>query len=171
MSSGPFGWIPQSAPPPLRPLACPHGTESLRPSGFPGRETRTPGRKGRIAEGLLAWLGYTGRSSYAPPSANRKYAGEKLDPQGAGQEQGVDAVLNSRIQREADRVRLTVHLIRVRDGEQLWAESRDKEITNIFALEDALSERVAQSIRLKLTGEETRRLTKCATEKPDTYEA
>jgi tetratricopeptide (TPR) repeat protein len=59
----------------------------------------------------------------------------------------------------------------VRDGEQLWGETFDKESTNLFALEDALSERVAQSIRLQLTGEETRRLTKRTTEKPDAYEA
>ncbi len=93
-----------------------------------------------------------------------------MDRQGAGHEQGVDAVLDGCIQREADRLRLTGQLIPVRDGEQVWAESFDKEFTNIFALEDALSERVAQSIRLKLTGEETRRLTKRAMEKPDAYE-
>ncbi len=96
---------------------------------------------------------------------------KELSPQAAGQEQGVDAVLDGRIQREADRVRLTVQLIRVRDGVQLWGETFEKEFTNIFALEDALSERVAQSIRLKLTGEETRRFTKRATERPDAYEA
>jgi DNA-binding winged helix-turn-helix (wHTH) protein/TolB-like protein/Tfp pilus assembly protein PilF len=124
-----------------------------------------------MADALITRLGNTGKIIVRPTSAIQKYAGKKLDPRGAGQEQGVDAVLDGRIQREADRVRLTVQLIRVRDGEQLWAESFDKEFTNIFALEDALSERVAQSIRLKLTGEETRRLTKRATEKPDAYEA
>ena len=124
-----------------------------------------------MADALITRLGNTGKIIVRPTSAIQKYAGGKLSPQAAGQEQGVDAVLDGRIQREADRVRLTVQLIRVRDGEQLWAESFDKEFTNIFALEDALSERVAQSIRLKLTGEETRRLTKRATEKPDAYEA
>jgi DNA-binding winged helix-turn-helix (wHTH) protein/TolB-like protein len=124
-----------------------------------------------MADALITRLGNTGKIIVRPTSAIQKYASEKLSPQAAGQEQGVDAVLDGRIQRDADRVRLTVQLIRVRDGEQLWAESFDKEFTNIFALEDALSERVAQSIRLKLTGEETRRLTKRATERPDAYEA
>jgi TolB-like protein/DNA-binding winged helix-turn-helix (wHTH) protein len=124
-----------------------------------------------MADALITRLGNTGKIIVRPTSAIQKYAGGKLSPQAAGQEQGVDAVLDGRIQREADRVRLTVQLIRVRDGGQLWAESFDKEFTNIFALEDALSERVAQSIRLKLTGEETRRLTKRATERPGAYEA
>ena len=124
-----------------------------------------------MADALITRLGNTGKIIVRPTNAIQKYAGEELNPQAAGKEQAVDAVLDGRIQREADRVRLTVQLIRVRDGEQLWAETFDKEFTNIFALEDALSERVAQSIRLKLTGEETRRFTKRATERPDAYEA
>jgi DNA-binding winged helix-turn-helix (wHTH) protein/TolB-like protein len=124
-----------------------------------------------MADALITRLGNTGKIIVRPTSAIQKYAAEQLSPQAAGQEQGVDAVLDGRIQREADRVRLTVQLIRVRDGVQLWGESFDKEFTNIFALEDALSERVAQSVRLKLTGEETRRFTKRSTERPDAYEA
>jgi TolB-like protein/DNA-binding winged helix-turn-helix (wHTH) protein len=124
-----------------------------------------------MADALITRLGNTGKIIVRPTSAIQKYAAESLSPQAAGVEQGVDAVLDGRIQQEADRVRLTVQLIRVRDGVQLWGETFDKEFTNIFALEDALSERVAQSIRLKLTGDETRRFTKRATERPDAYEA
>jgi TolB-like protein/Flp pilus assembly protein TadD len=124
-----------------------------------------------MADALITRLGNTGKIIVRPTNAIQKYAGEELNPQAAGKEQSVDAVLDGRIQREGDRVRLTVQLIRVRDGEQLWAETFEKAFTNIFALEDALSERVAQSIRLKLTGEETRRFTKRATERPDAYEA
>jgi DNA-binding winged helix-turn-helix (wHTH) protein/TolB-like protein len=124
-----------------------------------------------MADALITRLGNTGKIIVRPTSAIQKYAAENLSPQAAGLEQGVDAVLDGRIQQEADRVRLTVQLIRVRDGVQLWGETFDKEFTNIFALEDALSERVAQSIRLKLTGDETRRFTKRVTERPDAYEA
>src|ERR1022692_4806789 len=124
-----------------------------------------------MADALITRLGNTGKIIVRPTSAIQKYAVQELSPQAAGQEQGVDAVLDGRIQREADRVRLTVQLIRVRDGAQLWGETFDKEFTNIFALEDALSERVVQSIRLQLTGEETRRFNKRSTERPDAYEA
>jgi DNA-binding winged helix-turn-helix (wHTH) protein/TolB-like protein/Flp pilus assembly protein TadD len=124
-----------------------------------------------MADALITRLGNTGKIIVRPTNAIQRYAGKDLSPQAAGREQGVDAVLDGRIQREKDRVRLTVQLIRVRDGVQLWGETFDKEFTDIFALEDALSERVAQSIRLKLTGEETRRFTKRSTERPDAYEA
>jgi DNA-binding winged helix-turn-helix (wHTH) protein/TolB-like protein/Flp pilus assembly protein TadD len=124
-----------------------------------------------MADALITRLGNTGKIIVRPTNAIQKYVGADLSPQAAGREQGVDAVLDGRIQREADRVRLTVQLIRVRDGVQLWGETFDKEFTDIFALEDALSERVAQSIRLKLTGEQSRRFTKRSTERPDAYEA
>jgi DNA-binding winged helix-turn-helix (wHTH) protein/tetratricopeptide (TPR) repeat protein len=124
-----------------------------------------------MADALITRLGNTGKVIVRPTSAIQKYAEKELSPQAAGLEQGVDAVLDGRIQRGADRVRLTVQLIRVRDGVQLWGESFEKEDTDIFALEDSLSERVAQSIRLKLTGEETRRFTKRSTGKPKAYEA
>jgi DNA-binding winged helix-turn-helix (wHTH) protein/TolB-like protein len=124
-----------------------------------------------MADALITRLGDTGKIIVRPTSAIQKYSRQEQSPQAAGLEQGVDAVLDGRIQREADRVRLTVQLIRVRDGAKLWGETFDKQFTNIFALEDALSERVAHSIRLKLTGEETRRLTKRSTERPDAYEA
>ena len=124
-----------------------------------------------MADALITRLANTGKIIVRPTSAIQKYSRQELSPQAVGLEQGVDTVLDGRIQREVGHVRLTVQLIRVRDGVQLWGESFDKEFTNIFALEDALSERVAQSIRLKLNGEETRRFNKRSTEKPDAYEA
>jgi TolB-like protein len=124
-----------------------------------------------MADALITRLGDTGKIIVRPTSAIQKYAGQEVSPQAAGREQGVDAVLDGRIQREDDHVRLTVQLLRVGDGVQIWGETFDKEFTNIFALEDALSERVAQSIRLKLDGEETRRLTKRSTQNPEAYEA
>jgi DNA-binding winged helix-turn-helix (wHTH) protein/TolB-like protein/Flp pilus assembly protein TadD len=124
-----------------------------------------------MADALITRIGNTGKIIVRPTTSIQKYDGSGVTPQTAGVEQGVDAVLNGTIQQEHDRVRLTVQLIRVRDGVQLWGETFDEKFTNIFALEDALSERVARSVRLKLTGEETRRLTKRSTERPEAYEA
>jgi DNA-binding winged helix-turn-helix (wHTH) protein/TolB-like protein/tetratricopeptide (TPR) repeat protein len=124
-----------------------------------------------MADALITRIGNTGKIIVRPTTSIQKYDGAGVIPQSAGVEQGVDAVLNGTIQRELDRVRLTVQLIRVRDGVQLWGETFDEKFTNLFALEDSLSERVARSIRLKLTGEETRRLTKRSTDRPEAYEA
>jgi DNA-binding winged helix-turn-helix (wHTH) protein/TolB-like protein/lipoprotein NlpI len=124
-----------------------------------------------MADAVITKLANTGRITVRPTSAIQQYAGTHLSPQEIGREQGVDAVLDGRIQRDSDRVRLTVQLIRVRDGLQLWADTFDRKFTDVFALEDALADLAAQSIRLKLTGAETLKFTKRSTENPAAYEA
>ena len=124
-----------------------------------------------MADTVITKLASTGKITVRPTSAIQQYAGTHLSLQAIGREQGVDAVLEGRIQRDGGRVRVTVQLIRVQDGVQLWADTFDRQFTDVFALEDALADMAAQSIRLKLTGEETRRFTKRSTERPDAYEA
>lgn len=124
-----------------------------------------------MADAVITRLANTGRITVRPTSAIQQYAGTRLTPQQVGHEQGVDAVLDGRIQRDADRVRVTVQLIRVQDGVQLWADTFDRKFTDVFALEDALADMAAQSIRLKLTGAETLKFTKRSTENPEAYEA
>lgn len=124
-----------------------------------------------MADAVITKLASTGKITVRPTSAIQQYAGTNLSLQAIGREQGVDAVLEGRIQRDGGRVRVTVQLIRVRDGVQLWGDTFDRKFTDVFALEDALADMAAQSIRLKLTGEESRRFTKRSTELPDAYEA
>jgi len=124
-----------------------------------------------MADAVITKLASTGKITVRPTSAIQQYAGTHLSLQAIGREQGVDAVLEGRIQRDGGRVRVTVQLIRVQDGVQLWANTFDRQLTDVFALEDALADMAAHSIRLKLTGEETRRFTKRSTERPDAYEA
>lgn len=124
-----------------------------------------------MADAVITKLASTGKITVRPTSAIQQYAGTHLSLPAIGREQGVDAVLEGRIQRDGGRVRVTVQLIRVQDGVQLWADTFDRQFTDIFVLEDALADMAAQSIRLKLTGEESRRFTKRSTERPDAYEA
>jgi DNA-binding winged helix-turn-helix (wHTH) protein/TolB-like protein len=124
-----------------------------------------------ISDAVTTKLGNTRKIVIRPTSAMARYVGAARDPEAAGREQKVDAVLDGRIQRAGDRIRLTVQLIRVSDGGQMWGDTFDEKYTNIFAVEDAVSEQVARSIRLELTGEEQKRLTQRATENSAAYEA
>lgn len=124
-----------------------------------------------MADAVITKLANTGKIIVRPTSAIQQYAGNRPTPQSVGREQRVDAVLEGRIQFDGTRVRVTVQLVRAKDGMQLWADTFDKQFTDIFALEDSLSEAAAQSIRLQLTGEENRRFTKRSTESPSAYEA
>jgi len=124
-----------------------------------------------ISDAVTTKLGNTRKIVIRPTSTMTRYVGAARDPAAAGREQKVDVVLDGRIQRSGDRIRLTVQLIRVSDGGQMWGDTFDEKYTNIFAVEDAVSEQVARSIRLELTGEEQKRLTQRATENGAAYQA
>jgi DNA-binding winged helix-turn-helix (wHTH) protein/TolB-like protein/Tfp pilus assembly protein PilF len=123
------------------------------------------------ADALITRLGSIDSIVVRPTSAMDKYRNSALSAVEIGRKQEVDAVLDGRIQREGDRIRLTVQLLRVRDGTALWADSFDEKVTNIFALEDEISERVAQSLRLRFSREEVKRIRRKPTDNPDAYEA
>jgi TolB-like protein/DNA-binding winged helix-turn-helix (wHTH) protein/tetratricopeptide (TPR) repeat protein len=124
-----------------------------------------------MADALITKLGGTGKIATRPTRAIQKYQNMSQDPRAAGREQRVDVVLDGSIQRAGDRVRVTARLIRVADGMQLWADTFDAEFTNLFAVEDTVSARVASSIRLELTGKQKERLSRRPTSSSGAYES
>lgn len=122
-------------------------------------------------DALITKLGNVGKIIVRPTSATEQYRNSALSPEAAGKQQGVDAVLDGRIQREGERLRLTVQLVRVRDGAELWADTFDEKYTNIFTLEDEVSARVVRSLRLRLTDADVKRITKRPTENALAYQA
>ena len=103
-------------------------------------------------------------------STVRKYADLQEDPVAAGRELQVEAVLDGSIQRVGDRVRVTVRLLNVQDGTSMWADKFDEPFTNIFALQDSISQRVAAALPLNLSGEEKARLSRHDTENTEAYQ-
>jgi DNA-binding winged helix-turn-helix (wHTH) protein/TolB-like protein/Flp pilus assembly protein TadD len=106
-----------------------------------------------------------------PTSAVFKYTGRDHDPLAAGRELGVDAVLDGTVQHSGDRVRVTVQLISLREGRTLWSAKFDEQFTNIFAVQDSISEQVALALALQLTVDERKQLTKRYTENTEAYQS
>jgi DNA-binding winged helix-turn-helix (wHTH) protein len=104
-----------------------------------------------------------------PLNAVRKYADFNQDAQLAGRELGVDSVLEGSLQHSGNKVRVTVRLLNVSNGAALWAGTFDEEMTDIFALQDAISERVVQALALELSTDDRMRLTKHFTENIKAY--
>lgn len=123
-----------------------------------------------MADTLIARLSNIRQISVRPVSAVRKYAGLEQDALAAGREQKVDAVLEGNLQRSGENLRVTVRLMRLRDGSSLWAGQFDEKFTNIFAVQDSIAERVAGILALTLTGQEKERLKKQYTEDTEAYE-
>ena len=124
-----------------------------------------------MADSLITKLGSLRQITVRPLSAVRRYTDVEQDAVKAGRELHVDSVLEGHIQRLQDRIRVSVSLRRVRDGQQLWADRFDEQWTSIFAAQDVVSQQVAAALALALTGEEHRQLTKRYTENPEAYGA
>jgi DNA-binding winged helix-turn-helix (wHTH) protein/TolB-like protein/Flp pilus assembly protein TadD len=98
-----------------------------------------------------------------------KYRDVEMDPLAIGREQNVDMLLEGKVQRSGDNVRVSVQLVRVRDGLPLWADNFDERFTNIFSVQDSISLRVAQALALKLSGEQEQLLAKRYTHNIEAY--
>ena len=122
-----------------------------------------------LADALITRLSNVKQVIVRPTSAVRDLAGE--DPLAAGRKLRVTAVLDGTIQRRDESVRVTVQLVSIRDRAALWAAKFDEKFTNIFAIEDSISEQVARALAVKLTAEEQAELAKRYTEKTLAYQA
>jgi TolB-like protein len=80
-----------------------------------------------------------------PTSAVARYSSPEQDILEAGRELRVSAVLDGRVQRVDGRVRVAVQLVSVEEGATLWAEKFDERWTDIFTLQDSISEQAAAS--------------------------
>ena len=123
-----------------------------------------------MADTLIARLSGIRDIIVRPMSSVRKYADSRLDVLAAGRELGVESVLEGSLQHRAHRVRVTVRLLKVSNGASLWAGIFDEEMTDIFALQDVISEKVAQALSLELSKEDKARLVKHYTRSSRAYQ-
>jgi len=140
---------------PFKPLAADSSDESLEMG---------------MADTLITRLSNVRQLIVRPTSAVRKYTAVDNDELAAGKEQRVDAVLEGTIQKASDKIRVTVRLVRVADGSLLWADQFDEKFTNLFAVQDSISERVAGALAVRLTGDERESLTKHHTANTEAYQ-
>ena len=124
-----------------------------------------------MTDTLIAKLSNLRQISVRPTSSVIKYAAQSLDAHSVGRELGVDLVLEGTVQRADDRIRVTVQLVDVRDRNPLWAQSFEERITAIFAVQDSISEKVAQTMLVKLNRDEQEQLRKRETENVEAYQA
>jgi DNA-binding winged helix-turn-helix (wHTH) protein/TolB-like protein/thioredoxin-like negative regulator of GroEL len=124
-----------------------------------------------MADALITKLSNIREINIRPTSAVRKYGAQGQDPVSAGRELRVEAVIEGSVQRVGEQVRVTVQLVSVRDGTPLWAEKFDEQFTDIFAVQDRISEQVARALMLRLSVEERAGLHKRYTENAEAYQA
>ena len=86
------------------------------------------------------------------------YKGKSVNAQQVGKELGVRYILEGSVQKAADRVRITAQLIDAITGYHLWSENYDRDLSDIFALQDEITLKIMSALRIKLTWGEQARL-------------
>lgn len=123
-----------------------------------------------MADTLIARLSSIRKVIVRPISAVRKYTEIDQDSLAAGRKLGVESILEGSIQRWGDYIRVTVRLMNVASGAALWAGTFDEKFSDIFSVQDAIAERVAAALAIKLGDEDRQRLTRRHTDNAEVYE-
>ena len=105
-----------------------------------------------MADTLIARLSNMPGVVLRPLSTVRKFSAPDQDPQIAGRELGADVVLDGTIQRNGEKIRVNVRLTDVGTGESLWGGTFDEQYRDIFSVQDTISTKVAEALRVRLSG-------------------
>jgi TolB-like protein/Tfp pilus assembly protein PilF len=84
---------------------------------------------------------------------------------------GVAHILEGRVQKSGDAVRVNVQLIKAANDSHLWADTFDRKLTDLFSVESEVAKAIADQLRAKLTGQEEQAITARPTENPQAYDA
>jgi serine/threonine-protein kinase len=122
---------------PFKPLVAEHRNEALELG---------------LADTLISELSGNEEIVVRPLSAIRRYNALEQDSLAAARELGVESVLDGTIQTWGDRIRISAKLIRTSDGKQLWSGQFDEKFTDLFVVQDTISEKVAAALKIRFGG-------------------
>jgi DNA-binding winged helix-turn-helix (wHTH) protein/TolB-like protein len=103
-----------------------------------------------MADSLIMELSRSPHLIVRPFNTTRRFAAVDQDPLEAGRQLAVEAVVDGTVQIADDRVRASARLLRTADGRQLWAGKFDEQFSNIFEVQDAIAQRVAGALQIRL---------------------
>jgi len=104
-------------------------------------------------------------------ASTQQYQSEPGNLSEIAKQLGVANILEGTVQRAADQVRVNVHLVNAQTGSQLWAETYDRKLSDIFVVESEIAKGIAESLQAKLTGREEQALAAKPTNNPEAYDA
>jgi DNA-binding winged helix-turn-helix (wHTH) protein/TolB-like protein/Flp pilus assembly protein TadD len=124
-----------------------------------------------MADAVITKLSNLRQLTVLPTSSIFKYAGREHDPVAAGRELGVQAVVDGTVQHIEGRIRITVRLIRVADGQPVWSGKFDEQFTSILDVQDSMSDKIAQALVSKTSRAEGTQLAALGTNSIEAHQA
>ena len=123
-----------------------------------------------MADAVISRLSKLQEIVVRPTSSVFRYTDNPASAVQAGQELGVEAVLEGTTQCDGKRLRFSVQLVRVADGKSLWAESFQEDISDIFAVQDSISAKVSMALSINLTKQQEKLLEQRTTNSTDAFQ-
>ena len=135
-------------------------------SGDPETEYLSDG----ITESIINSLSRLPKLRVVPRSTVFRYKGQTLDPQAVGRELKVRAVLGGRVLQRGEMLVIGTELIDTVEHAQLWGERYNRKMAEIFAIEDEIAKKISEGLRIRLSGDEEKRLAKRFTQDTKAYQ-
>jgi TolB-like protein len=99
-----------------------------------------------------------------------RYKGQEADAQAAGRDLKVQAVLTGRMVQRGDTLSISAEFVDVRDNSHIWGERYDRRLSDILAVQEEIARQISEKLRLRLSGEDQKRLAKHYTENTEAYQ-
>jgi TolB-like protein/tRNA A-37 threonylcarbamoyl transferase component Bud32 len=122
-----------------------------------------------IAEELINGLAQIEGLRVAARTSAFQFKSRDVDVRRIGKELGVESVLEGSVRKAGDRLRVTAQLVSVSDGYHLWSEKYDRDLEDIFAIQDEISLSIVEKLRGKLLKEERSKLVRRYTDDEEAY--
>jgi TolB-like protein/Flp pilus assembly protein TadD len=135
-------------------------------SGDPETEYLSDG----ITESIINSLSRLPKLRVIPRSTVFRYKGQTLDPQAVGRELKVRAVLGGRVRQRGEMLVIGTELIDTVEQAQLWGERYNRRMAEILAIEDEIAKKISEGLRIRLSGDEEKRLAKRFTQDTKAYQ-
>jgi TolB-like protein/Tfp pilus assembly protein PilF len=122
-----------------------------------------------IQDDILTNLAKIGDLKVISRTSVMPYRGKEKNVREIGKALGVSTILEGSVRKSGNRVRVNVQLINAVNDEHLWAEDYDRELTDVFAIQTDLAQKIAHELRAKLSPAEKVQLTRKPTENGEAY--
>ncbi|MEO8766306.1 MAG: adenylate/guanylate cyclase domain-containing protein [Ginsengibacter sp.] len=123
-----------------------------------------------IAEEILNSLSHVTDLKVAGRTSSFQFKGKNVDLRELGHKLGVSTVLEGSVRKQHNRLRVTVQLINVADGFHLWSEKYDRDMDDIFAVQDEVALSVTEKLKITLLEGERALFSKPRTESKEAYD-
>ena len=124
-----------------------------------------------VSESLINSLSQLQRLRITARTTAFRYKGREIDPQQVGRELNVRAVLMGRVRQVGDTMNIQVDLVDATTGAQLWGEEYNRKLSDILAVKQDISREITDKLRLRLTGDEQKQISRRDTTNAEAYQS